>query len=220
MIFDFNGTISDDEPLIYRLIREVLSEAGVELDPEVYAAELVGLSDPEIVERALRAGGIEPTAELCESLLRRKVELYKAEVAARPTVSPAVVEFVRTIAARLPVAITSGAFQEEVSFVLEQAGLRELFDVVVCTDDVERGKPDPEGFLKALAGLNERRPPSDALAPDDVVVIEDSDAGVAAAKAAGMRCVALGSGAYTGKRAVPDLVVEALDVSLVEQILN
>ncbi len=80
VILDFNGTVSDDEPLLYRLLRDALAERGVGLDEDAYFRELAGYSDPEIVARALEMGGVEPTAELREAVLRSKVDRYKEEV--------------------------------------------------------------------------------------------------------------------------------------------
>jgi sugar-phosphatase len=81
----------------------------------------------------------------------------------------------------------------------------------VCADDVERGKPDPEGYLKAAASLG--------VEPAFILVFEDADAGVQAARAAGMRCVALKTPAYTGHPVAADLVLDRLDPSLVETLV-
>jgi beta-phosphoglucomutase len=220
VIFDFNGTISDDEPLLDRLFREVLATEGIELSSADYFEEFAGLSDPEIIERALERGGIDVTRERRDALLRAKVARYKEEVAANPTIAPEVVELVQAVAERVPVAIASGAFREEVEFVLERVGLDGVFAAIVCIDDVERGKPDPTSYLDALAGINDRRPMSDAILARDVVAIEDSDAGVAAARAAGLRTVALSSGSYTGREGKANQVVERLDQTLIELIFG
>jgi len=220
VIFDFNGTISDDEPLLDRLFREVLGEVGVELTSETYFAELSGLSDPEIVERALELGGVEADRARRAELLRRKVDRYKEEVLREPTVRDGVAEFVREVAELVPVAIASGAVREEVVFVLEQAGLLELFPVIVTIDDVERGKPHPEGYLLALAKLDSHLPLDRSIIAGNVLAIEDSDSGVAAAKAAGMRCVAISGPAYTGEPVAADLVVNGLDATPVEEALR
>ena len=220
VIFDFNGTISDDEPLLDRLFREVLADAGVELTSETYFAELSGLSDPEIVERALELGGVEADAARRDEFLRRKIDRYKEEVVREPTVREGVADFVRQVASRVPVAIASGAVREEVVFVLERAGLLELFPVIVTIDDVERGKPDPEGYLLALAKLDSHLPLDRSIVAGNVVAIEDSDSGVAAAKAAGMACVAISGPAYRGEPIEADLVVDGIDGGPVDEVLR
>lgn len=211
MIFDFNGTISDDEPLLFRLLREELADAGVQLDRETYFGELAGHSDPEIIDRALELGGVEPTAALRSSILRGKIDRYKEAERIELTVSDDAAAFVREVAARVPVAVASGAVREEVEMVLELAGLVELFAAIVCIDDVEYGKPDPGSYLLAIAQLNEERGLHESIVVGDVLVIEDSPAGVGAAKAAGARCAVVAGDERA--EAAADFVIERLDAT-------
>ena len=109
--------------------------------------------------RALELHGRPADPELCDRLLRAKIDRYKevvlrgADGAARrsPRSSAPWRE-------RVPVAIGSGAVREEIVHVLDQHGLRDLFGVLVTIDDVEHGKPDPETYLRCLAALRERAP--------------------------------------------------------------
>ena len=206
-LFDFNGTISLDEPILDRLFQEVFATIGITLDSAEYYAELSGLSDPEIVERALELHGRPADPELCARLLRAKIDRYKEVVLREPTVTPAITAFVRAVAERVPVAIGSGAVREEIVHVLDQHGLRDLFDVLVTIDDIERGKPDPETYLRCLAALRERHP---GLEPADCVVFEDSRFGIASAHAAGMRCIAVHTSGDVAGLAAADLVVQGL----------
>ena len=91
----------------------------------------------------------------------------------------------RHAAGRVPVAVVSGAYRREIEPVLRGAGLADVVGVIVAADDVARGKPDPEGYLRALEALG------DGLSPGDVVAFEDTEAGVASARAAGLRCLAV-----------------------------
>jgi HAD superfamily hydrolase (TIGR01509 family) len=216
VIFDFNGTLSDDEPLIGRLLQEVLAAEGGELSEERFREELSGLSDREIMVIVLEAAGLTPADELLDSMIQRKSARYMEEVAANPPVSAEAAELVRACAARVPIAIASGAFRAEVVPTLEAAGLFDSFGAVVCIDEVERGKPDPETYLKALEAINDVT--GEAISAAETWAIEDSDVGVAAAKAAGFTCIALGGGAYSGRDVTADLVVDRIDSSLVERI--
>ena len=83
----------------------------------------------------------------------------------------------------VPLAIASGAFAEEIGLGLELAGIAGLFSVVVAIDDVDRGKPDPEGYLLAAERLG--------FAAKDCLVFEDAPVGIVAALAAAMPVVAL-----------------------------
>ncbi|HZC13717.1 MAG TPA: HAD family phosphatase [Thermoleophilaceae bacterium] len=208
VIFDFNGTLSHDEPILAEIFSELFAEHGKPLSAQEYFDELAGLSDPEIVRTWL--GRDHPAVE---KVIRERVERYRAAVADGSTVPDHVREAVRWSAARVPVAVVTGAARPEVEPVLEAAGLARLLRAVVAAENVEHGKPHPEGYLRALALLD------GGLAPGDVVVFEDTEAGIAAAKAAGMRCVAVLGTLAPERLAGADEVAERLDVALVSRLL-
>jgi HAD superfamily hydrolase (TIGR01509 family) len=220
VIFDFNGTISDDEPVLDELFRAMAADLGAPLSSADYYRDLAGLSDPAIVDRILARSGVAPTDARRARLLRDKIDRYKATVAETPTVTDTVAEFVRAVAERVPIAIASGAVREEVEHVLGLAGLAEHFAAVVCADDVARGKPDPEGYLRALAALNAAVDTRPHVTAAEALVCEDADPGIQAAKAAGMRCLALRNPAYTGRPVEADLVLDRLDPADVERLLG
>src|SRR4029077_3307931 len=101
---------------------------------------------------------------------------------------PGVPGFVRDAAARVPLAIASGALGREIELILAQSGLGECFALIVSAEDVRAGKPSPEGFLPPLEGLRRHRL---NLAAAECLVIEDSQPGVEGARRAGMRCLAV-----------------------------
>jgi beta-phosphoglucomutase-like phosphatase (HAD superfamily) len=208
LIFDFNGTLSDDEPLLFSLLSELFAEQGRPLSEEVYYERLAGRSDPEIVRMWL--GEDHPAVE---AVLAERIARYRAQVSDGSTISPATREAVRLAAERVPVAVVSGAHREEVVPALDAAGLTESLAVVVTIEDVERGKPDPAGYLLALERLG------GGLEPGDVTVFEDTEAGVAAAKAAGMRCVAIPGTHAPERLTLADELAPALDVEAVRQAL-
>ena len=211
VIFDFNGTISDDEPLLARLFVQIFAEAGIEVTERLYFDEFAGYSDPEIVHQVLgRLGRSDPALE--SALLDRRTVLYLDAVTREPPVPPEAAGFVRQVAERVPVAIASGAARREIEAVLVAAGLRELFPVLVATEDVERSKPDPEGYVQALELLSAHS--GHALDPARVLVFEDSTMGIEAAHAAGMACVAVEGTATPEQLAAADRVVSRLDWSI------
>ena len=211
MLFDFNGTISDDEPILARIFARMFSEIGIDVSEELYFAEFAGYSDPEIVERMLTRFQVDEDG-LDQRLIDRRAELYLEEIAVQSPVRPEAAQFVREVAARVPVAIASGAAGDEITAVLVASDLRELFDVIVAAEDVTRGKPDPEGYLRALelvnAGLRE------PVAAADVLVFEDSIMGLESAHAAGMRCVVVEGTMAPEHLDQADAVVSALNWSI------
>jgi beta-phosphoglucomutase len=212
--FDFNGTLCDDEPLLASIFTQLLSRHGIELTGERYYAELAGLSDREIAVRGLELNGGRADPDAVAELLSLRGELYRRRAAAASPLRPGAAELVRALAARVPVAVVSGAERAEVETVLGGAGLLELLAVVVCAEDVRAGKPDPEGYLRALEALGAPR-------ADRVVAIEDSLAGITAAKRAGMRCLALrGTAPDDALAARADAVLDDLDPRLATALLD
>jgi HAD superfamily hydrolase (TIGR01509 family) len=152
-----------------------------------------------------------------EAVVHRRVTRYRELVADGSTITPAVRRAVAGAAARVPVAIVSGASAAEIRPVVAAAGLEPSFAAIVTSDDVRHGKPHPEGYEIALRRLAGRAP---GLQPADVTVLEDTEAGVAAAKAAGMRCIAVGGTLRPDRLAAADEIVPAVDEALIERILR
>jgi beta-phosphoglucomutase len=145
-------------------------------------------------------------------VIEARIRRYREVVRDGSSVTPAVRDAVRYAAERVPVAIVSGAARSEIEPVAAAAGLTDSIAAIVAAEDVARGKPDPEGHLRALERLGS--PP-----PGDVCVVEDTEAGIAAAKAAGMRCLAVLGTLARERLAAADEVVERIDVALVRRLL-
>jgi HAD superfamily hydrolase (TIGR01509 family) len=190
-IFDFNGVLVDDEPIHMRLYIRVLEEEGCAITEAEYRSRYLGMDDRGIFLAALREKGLVAGEGSIARLVERKARLYleAIEKEARPV--PGALELARSCAARFGgrIAVVSGALRQEIELVLRRFGARELFPVVVAQDDMARGKPDPEGFLRGLAALA-RLDPAPLFAAE-VAVVEDSVPGVIAARRAGMRCLAV-----------------------------
>jgi HAD superfamily hydrolase (TIGR01509 family) len=209
VIFDFNGTLSHDEPILLAIFQELFAEYGRPLSAEEYFDELAGRSDPEIVRTWL--GADHPAVD---ELLERRIERYRELAADGSTVPVEVREAVRYAAARVPVAVVSGAARAEIEPVLEAAGLAGLVRVVVAAEDVPLGKPAPDGYLRALELLD------GGIDAADLLVFEDTEAGVAAAKRAGMRCIAVLGTLAPERLAAADEIVPALDVRVMQRLLD
>lgn len=208
MIFDFNGTLSHDEPILLAIFQELFRELGRPLSAEEYFAELAGLSDPEIVRTWL--GADHPAVD---EVIARRVERYRDLTADGSTVPAEVRAAVRYAAYRVPVAVVSGAARAEIEPVLEAVGLSNL-SAVVAAEDVPHGKPAPDGYLRALELLD------GGIVASEVLVFEDTEAGVAAAKAAGMRCIAVLGTLPPERLAAADEIVRALDPGLMRRLLG
>jgi beta-phosphoglucomutase len=207
VIFDFNGTLSQDEPILCEIFQELFAEHGRPLSAQEYYDELAGLSDPEIVRKWL--GRDHPAVD---EVIEERIQQYRARVADGSSVPDEVREAVRYAADRVPVGVVSGAARAEIVPVLEASGLSGSISFVVAAEDVERGKPHPDGYERAVALLD--------LAPGDVLVVEDTEAGVAAAKAAGTQTIAVLGTLAPERLADAEEIVETVDVYLMRRLLG
>ncbi|MGZ4338442.1 MAG: HAD family hydrolase [Gaiellaceae bacterium] len=203
VVFDFNGTLSDDEPVLARVYEELFAELGRPITADEYYEHLAGHTDEEMFTRWL--GEADP------ALIDERIRRYNLLVADGSTVDAMTRAAVRFAAERVPVALVSAAVRAEIDPVLDATGLRAAFTVVVSQDDVTRGKPDPEPYLIAAAKLG--------VPPADLLVLEDTDVGVASAKGAGARVVGLTRTLGVERMAAADELVERVDVPLMERLL-
>lgn len=207
IVFDFNGTLSDDEPLLCEIFMHLFAEHGRPMPAQEYFDRLAGLSDPEIVRTWLGADHPDLDAVVAE-----RVERYRAAVADGSSVHEHVREAVRYAAERVPLAICSGAARAEIEPVVEAAGIAACFRAIVSSDDVAAGKPDPEGYAKAFALLG--------VDPADGLVVEDTEAGIASAKAAGTSIVlAVRTTLEAHRLAQADELVDRVDVDVMRRYL-
>jgi beta-phosphoglucomutase len=207
VIFDFNGTLSDDEPILCEIFIHLFAEHGKPLSAQEYFDELAGLSDPEIVRTWL--GRDHPDVD---AVIAERVERYRAAVADGSSVHEHTRAAVRFAAERVPLAIWSGAARAEIEPVVDAAGIAPLLRGIVSSDDVAEGKPDPEGYLRALELVG--------VAARDVTVFEDTEAGIASARAAGIGRVLAMSGTLDPSRLVrADEIVDRIDLDVMHAIL-
>jgi beta-phosphoglucomutase len=206
-VFDFNGTLSDDEPILCEIFMRLFAEHGKPMSAQAYFDRLAGLSDPEIVRAWL--GDEHPDVD---AVIEERIVLYRDAVADGSTVHEHVREAVRFAADLVPLAICSGAARAEIEPVVEAAGLAGCFRLIVSSDDVVHGKPDPEGYLKAFEELG--------VDPGDSVVVEDTEAGIASARAAGVGCVlALQTTLDPHRLAEADELINRLDADVMRRYL-
>ena len=210
VIFDFNGTLSDDEPILFQIFGELFGEhLDWAMTADDYDRHLLGHSDREIIEKACEITGIDAAVDPLLELRKRR---YRELVAQHNPITAQTAALVRVLAEHdVPMAIVTGAQRDDVRAVLGSSPVGEVITLVVAEEDVRRGKPDPEGFLAGAAALDRR--------PEDVVVFEDSVPGVRAALAAGMRCIAVGAQPGPEVRAMAPAVVPRLSPDLVAHVL-
>ena len=168
--FDFNGTLSDDEPVMYAIYSELFSARGRPISADEYFGRLAGHA-----EEAIIAGWLGVEGDELDALIAERIDRYRELTADGSTVTERVRAAVRHAAARVPVALVSGAFRTEIEPVLAASGIADCFTTIVTADDVEAGKPAPDGYVEAVRRLD------DGMQAADVLAVEDTEAGVASA---------------------------------------
>lgn len=209
LIFDFDGLLLDTETPAYESWRRVYAEHGLELPLELWQHALGTAHGFDALTHLADQVG----AALDRELVRARRQALKDELSAAETLLPGVMGILREAAALgLACAVASSSGRAWVEGWLGRHGIRQNFACVRTADDVRRTKPDPELFLSAAACLG-------AL-PAACLVFEDSPNGILAARAAGMRCVAV-PGAISGRLRLPeaDLVLAHLDALPLAEIL-
>lgn len=206
-IFDLDGVIVDTAVYHYQAWKRLANELGFDFT-EAQNERLKGISRMRSLELILEWGGIHKTAAEQQELATRKNEWY-VEMINRMTpqeILPGAKEFLEQVrSAGLKTAL--GSASKNSSTILERTALLPLFDAIVDGNTVTASKPDPEVFLKGAAALS--------IAADHCVVFEDAIAGIAAAKAAGMKAVGIGD---RDTLAGADIVVPGLKFMSIEKL--
>lgn len=174
VIFDFDGTLVDTMPLHYRAYRDVFLSHGVDLTFEHFVAVTGGKAAETIPLMAGRPLDAVKVEEIHRKKKERVRMLFEKENVIRLRTSM-LLELLRE---RIPIALASAGSREGILLLLRRLQWDGVFQAIVTGEDVLNGKPAPDAFLAAAQALK--------VNPEECLVFEDTDAGVAAANAAGM----------------------------------
>jgi beta-phosphoglucomutase len=217
VIFDLDGTLVDSYDAHYEAWRAISATHGVAVTVDDYYSHFGRRNEDLLRECWMRAGKGELTADEIHALDHEKEAAYRALVAHRFPIMDGARELVASLRADgFRTAVGSSGPPANVALAIQGLALENAFDAVVTGRDVKRSKPDPECFLLAAERLS--------VPPERCVVFEDAPAGIAAAKAAGMRCIAITSKGHTVERQrEADLVfptVKTVTVAAVRALLQ
>jgi HAD superfamily hydrolase (TIGR01509 family) len=201
VVFDLDGILIQTEELWNETRERLARERGGRYDAQAQR-DMMGMSSPEWSRYMHERVGLpEPPAEIAAEV----VGLMKASYRERLPLIPGAVEAVERLAAQWPLGLASSSNRPLIDLVLELSGLDRLFRATVSSEEVERGKPAPDVYLEACRRLG--------VEPARAAAVEDSHAGIGAARAAGMRVIAIPNPSFPpGDEALAeaDLVLESL----------
>jgi beta-phosphoglucomutase len=216
VIWDVDGTLVDTADLHYQAWARLAEELRKPFTRADFTSTF-GWRNPEIIRRVWDADADDAAVA---AVGRRKEEYYRAAARAGVTLLPGVRPLLEGLhAAGFRQAVGSSAPLENLDLILGVTGTRRFFEAVVSAEDTQRGKPDPQVFLIAADKVG--------VAPAHCLVMEDAVVGAQAAKAAGMKCIAVRLAGHHGEDALraagADLVVPSLEqvsIRTVEHILG
>ncbi len=208
VIFDMDGVIVDSNPVHKQALKQFCKQHGFNLTNSYLKSKIYGRANkdwlPELFQHDFPPQEYEKLAKEKEALFR---EMYS------PVIKPltGLISFLEDLDLnKIPRAIATSAPPENVEFTLQKTGTGKYFETIVHEKMIKKGKPDPEVFLKTISKLN--------FAPEKCVVIEDSIAGIQAAKKAGTKVVAVTTTLSLNKLFDYDLVINNFDELKVEHL--
>lgn len=184
VIFDMDGVLVDSEPAHYELVRQFFAEHGLDVSTEQLNT-LVGCSGDFFVERITEWWAETPRKSEAECTLAAIDAFHLWEDNREPIdygslLNPGVRETLEELSARgIRLAVASSTSHEGIQQELEPSDILRFFEVVVSGEEFRESKPNPEIYLATMERMG--------LGPDECIAVEDSDRGIAAAIAAGMR---------------------------------
>lgn len=187
ILMDFNGVIIDDELIQMEAYREILKKDDIDLTPEDYYASL-GMDDPTFVRAAFERKGKKIAEDRVPVLIEEKAAIWRQKTEKHLPLFPGIENFVKKMAAEFSLAICSMAPRWEIELVLERGGIADCFSSIISADDVTKCKPDPECYRLGFKELDNTRTALGHLpmTHEECLVIEDSPAGILAARGAGL----------------------------------
>ncbi len=190
VIFDFDGVIANTEHIHLGAFQKTLAVEGLELTEEDYYANYLAYDDKTLFMKLYENRGLELGDALLSALMDRKSLHYDEMIEGNIELLPGAVDFIKSLEGQYRLAIGSGALEAEIVRVLDFAGVRGSFEVIVGADNIENCKPAPDVYIEALRRLNVKIDDGE-IVPAECLVIEDSISGIRAALAAGMKCLAV-----------------------------
>jgi beta-phosphoglucomutase len=182
ILFDFDGVLADTEPIHWSCWAETLAPLSIALPWDTYRANCIGVADQDMLVFLATLSAAHVEVESLRPHYATKKELFRRRIGEATPCPAETVDLIRSLGGyRLAVVTSSGRL--EVEPVLDRAGIRSLLGANVFGEDVKRHKPAPDPYLLAAARLGAVHP----------LVVEDSEAGVASARAAGFDVVQVGS---------------------------
>src|SRR5574342_161078 len=209
VLFDMDGVLSNSEPHHIKAFKIFFKKKGIPLS-KADLKGIFGKFDDDIIRDLCKKKGVKCDVNKWYWEKRRIVVslLKKTPIPSFPDA----VKIVKRVPKKYKVGIGTSSSREEINEVLKKLGIRKYFNRILGREDVKHHKPSPELYLKLARKLG--------VKPSECVVIEDSVAGVTAAKRAKMKCIAVLNSFPASKLKKADLIVKSLNDKSVTALLG
>ena len=216
IIFDFDGVITDSEILHFRTFNEVLATFGFQISKPNYYQHYLGLTDKDCFQTLIDEGHLPVEKSHIPELVDQKKKIFQRLAETEGALIEGVRPFLEMLVAhRVLLGVCSGALLAEIEYVLNEANIRRHFTTLVAADHVCIGKPHPEGYRLALANLHEF---DGRINASNTLAIEDARWGLAAARAAGLRTLAVTNSYPEDQLSMADSIVDRLDAVTMDDL--
>ena len=210
VIFDMDGVISNTLPIHTGAESKVLLRYGIRVLPQEIIQEFNGVPDRVTFETLFKR--FNRKLDL-QQVQEEKWELFQKLAKDGIPAIPGSLEFINILLAnKFTLGLASSAPLRIINLVIDSLRIKEKFQAVVCTEEVQHGKPAPDIFLLAAKQLN--------VEPQNCVVIEDAASGIQAARSAGMRCIAIATAHKREELEGADKIVDNFSELTIEGIKN
>jgi len=203
VIFDWDGTLADTRSAVVKGFQKVLASIGCFVTDR-FIERRIGIGAKNTFSQALEARNMPFDEAKLDGLVKMKTEIQTG-LTKEVDLFEGAIELLDSLHGRVKMALATMSNRRVIDRLLLEKEVAEYFGFVISVDEVSEPKPDPEIFLRCAGELRTR--------PEHCVIVEDSIFGVEAAKKAGMKCIAVPTGAYSAeelREEEPDLIVRSL----------
>lgn len=216
VIFDFDGIIVDSERLHWAAFNKVMAPLGKTISWPDYIQTYIGFDDRDTFRHALSGISQQELSRLITQKAAAFQELLESDGAAA---LPGAVELIKHLSGRIPTAICSGALRADILPILKSLGIENEFSRIVTADDTHISKPDPAPYrlaaerlsVAASGGRGITRRPAASTGDGFMLAIEDTPAGIASAKGAGLKVLSVTNSYPADALAQADAVIASLE---------
>jgi beta-phosphoglucomutase family hydrolase len=201
IIFDMNGVIVDDERIHQESWKQLCQKYGFQLSEDEFKYKVFGHTEADTFTYLFKQ---QFTLKELDKLSAERVEIVINIIKPKLAFVDGLLHLLQDLRAhKVPIAIATNSRRPYTNFIIDNLKIREFFKFIVTAEEIDKGKPDPEIYLRAAKGLS--------IDPKNCIAIEDSLSGIKSAQAAGMKVIAISTTHTTEELGMADEIINSFD---------